>query len=94
MATIRPISMALTIPRSMSPAMLRKLHLLAEQRCAYFIELHQSGRWRHYYTAEQLAAQMREAAQIAERSQQMLDASGASAQAPQPNVIPLFAKAS
>jgi hypothetical protein len=78
----------------MSAAMLRKLHLLAEQRCAYFIELHQSGRWQHYYTAEQLAAQMREAAQIAARSQQMVDAAGAAAEVPQPNVIPLFAKAS
>lgn len=86
--------MALAIPRSMSAAMLRKLHALAEQRCAYFIELHQSGRWRHYYTAEELAAQMREAAHIAQRSQQMLDAAGDAAQAPQPNVIPLFAKAS
>jgi hypothetical protein len=94
MATIRPISMALTIPRSMSPAMLRKLHALAEQRCAYFIELHQSGRWRHYYTPDELAAQMREAAHIAERFQQMLDAAGVSSPEPVPNVFPLFAKAS
>ena len=87
--------MALAIPRSMSAAMLRKLHSLAEQRCAYFIELHQSGRWRHYYTAEELATQMRDAAQVAERAQQMLDAANAEAEtARQPNVIPLFAKAS
>ena len=77
----------------MSPAMLHKLHSLAEQRCAYFIELHQSGRWRHYYTAEQLTAQMREAAEIVERFQQMVDAADATAPAA-PNVIPLFARAS
>lgn len=88
--------MALAIPRSMSAAMLRKLHSLAEQRCAYFIELHHSGRWRHYYTAEELAAQMRDAAQAAERLQQMLAAAGETAETAEPahpNVIPLFAKA-
>src|SRR5262249_3885268 len=69
----RTISMAHPIPRAMSAAMTRKLHRLAEQRCLYFIELHQSGRWRHYYTAAELAAQMREAAQLAERWQEMLE---------------------
>ncbi len=86
--------MALAIPRSMSAAMLRKLHSLAEQRCAYFIELHQSGRWHHYYTADQLAVQMREAAQVAERLQQMLEAAASDEPGPQGDVIPLFAKAS
>src|SRR5689334_19758361 len=97
MATIRSIPMALAIPRTMSAAMLRKLHSLAEQRCAYFIELHESGRWRHYYTAEELAAQMRDAAQPAERAQQLLEAAGAAVETPstrQPNVVQLFAKAS
>ena len=69
--------MAHSIPRSMSAAMTRKLHQLAEQRCAYLIELHQSGRWRHYYTAGELAAHMREAAQLAERWQQMLEIASA-----------------
>ena len=85
--------MAPAIPRSMSHATLRKLHLLAERRCAYFIELHQSGRWRHYYTPGQLAAQMREAVVIAERFQQMLDRISANGTAAS-NVRPLFAKAS
>lgn len=85
--------MALTIPASMSQATLRKLHSLAERRCAYFIELHQSGRWRHYYTPGQLAAQMREAVLIAERFQQMLDSASANKR-PQPKVVPLLAKAS
>ena len=95
MATIRLFSMALTIPPSMSAAMLRKLHALAEQRCHYFIELHQSGRWRHYYKADELAAQMRDAAQIAERLQDMLDRATPSDVTPVPaNISPLFAKAS
>jgi hypothetical protein len=85
--------MALAIPRSMSPAMLRKLHALAEQRCAYFIELHQSGRWRHYYTAEQLTAEMRDAVQIAERLHQMVGETGGEPTTAA-NVVPLFAKAS
>lgn len=84
--------MASTIPRSMSAAMLRKLHALAERRCAYFIELHQSGRWRHYYKADELAVQMREAAQVAERLQAIIAECDAREQAS--NVIPLFAKAS
>lgn len=84
--------MASTIPCSMSHVTLRKLHSLAERRCAYFIELHQSGRWRHYYTPGQLAAQMREAVMIAERLQQMLDANVSVAR--QPKLVPLLAKAS
>jgi len=95
MATIRSISMALAIPPSMSAAMLRKLHALAEQRCQYFIELHESGRWRHYFTAEELAVQMRDAAQVAERLQQMLEKAPSGDLTPLPmNIIPLFARAS
>ena len=85
--------MAPTIPCSMSQATLRKLHALAERRCAYFIELHQSGRWRHYYLPSQLAAQMREAVVVAERLQQMLDNASAVG-AHRPDAVPLFAKAS
>ncbi|HWM46999.1 MAG TPA: hypothetical protein VNR11_08815 [Xanthobacteraceae bacterium] len=93
LATAQPVGMALTIPHSMSPAMIRRLHTLAEHRCAYLIELHQSGRWRRYYTADELAVLMREAALVAERLQQMVEAD-ASRPAQGPNVIPLFARAS
>lgn len=62
------------IPPTMSPQLLRKLHALAEQRCAYYIELHQSGRWRHYYTRDELLAQMRETVQIARSWQAMVAA--------------------
>jgi hypothetical protein len=31
---------------------------LADRRLAYFIELYQSGRWKHYYTRERFALRM------------------------------------
>jgi uncharacterized repeat protein (TIGR03809 family) len=54
------------IPRRMSAEITRKWCELAEQRRAHFIELYDSGRWRHYYTEEQLLARMREAIRLAE----------------------------
>ncbi len=40
---------------------------LAEKRRQYFVELHSSGRWRHYYKSEaQFLLRMREAAMLAE----------------------------
>jgi hypothetical protein len=35
---------------------------LAERRQAHFVELIDSGRWRHYFTPEVLNAEMRKAA--------------------------------
>ena len=40
----------------------RKWLALAERRQAHFIELVDSGRWRHYFTPERLNAEMRKAA--------------------------------
>ena len=40
----------------------RKWLALAERRYAHFIELSDSGRWRHYFTPERLNAEMRKAA--------------------------------
>jgi hypothetical protein len=40
----------------------RKWLALAERRQAYFIELCDSGRWRHYFTQDGLNAEMRKAA--------------------------------
>jgi hypothetical protein len=34
---------------------------LAERRWAHVIELRESGRWKHYYTAEELLEALREA---------------------------------
>ena len=40
----------------------RKWLALAERRQAHFIELSDSGRWRHYFTQHGLEAEMRKAA--------------------------------
>jgi hypothetical protein len=39
----------------------RKWLALAERRRAHVVELRDSGRWKHYYTAEQLLEAIREA---------------------------------
>jgi uncharacterized repeat protein (TIGR03809 family) len=53
------------IPRSMSVEITRKWRDLAERRRAHMIELYDSGRWKHYYTEEQLVDRMREAINLA-----------------------------
>jgi uncharacterized repeat protein (TIGR03809 family) len=45
----------------------QKWRALAERRCVYFLELHRSGRWRHYYSEEQFLVRLREAIQVKER---------------------------
>jgi len=45
----------------------QKWRALAERRCAYFLELYRSGRWRHYYSEEQFLVRMREAIELNER---------------------------
>jgi len=49
------------VPRCMSAEITRAWRDLAEKRRAHLIELYDSGRWKHYYTEEQLVARMREA---------------------------------
>ena len=39
---------------------------LIDRRCAHFIELHKSGRWKHYYDEGQFLALMREAVELAD----------------------------
>jgi uncharacterized repeat protein (TIGR03809 family) len=39
----------------------RKWLALAERRRAHVLELHDNGRWRHYYTQEELLDAIREA---------------------------------
>jgi hypothetical protein len=39
----------------------RKWLALAERRRAHVVELRETGRWRHYYTSEELLDVMREA---------------------------------
>jgi uncharacterized repeat protein (TIGR03809 family) len=45
----------------------QKWRALAERRCAHFLELHHSGRWKHYYSEEQFLDCLREAARLSER---------------------------
>ena len=59
------------IPRCMSVELTRRWRDLAEKRRAHLIELYDSGRWKHYYTEEQLVARMREAINLADRWQRL-----------------------
>ena len=55
-----------TIPRCMPAEITRKGRELAERRRAHLAELYETGRWKHYYTQEQLAVRMREAVDLIE----------------------------
>jgi uncharacterized repeat protein (TIGR03809 family) len=59
------------IPRCMSVEITRRWRDLAEKRRAPFVELYDSGRWKHYYTEEQLLARLREAIRLAETWQRL-----------------------
>jgi uncharacterized repeat protein (TIGR03809 family) len=48
-------------------AVSHKWRRLAERRKAHLVELFQSGRWKHYYTEEQLLRYLREADRLTER---------------------------
>lgn len=50
-------------PRQPGPydGVARKWLALAERRTAHIVELRESGRWRYYYTAEELLDALREA---------------------------------
>jgi uncharacterized repeat protein (TIGR03809 family) len=64
---------------------------LVDQRCAHFIELHKTGRWKHYYDEAQFLRLMSEAVGLAETWSRIAPgphdgSAGASAQAdPEPN---------
>ena len=47
-------------------ALARKWCELAQRRRAHFLELYDSGRWKHYYDEEQFLARLREAVAAAE----------------------------
>jgi hypothetical protein len=50
----------------MSQLTLHKLHRLAEQRSAYFAELRDSGRWKHYFSEAEIDAKVKESAGFTE----------------------------
>ncbi len=45
----------------------QKWRTLAEMRHAHFLDLHQSGRWKHYYSEKQFLDLMRETVRLTER---------------------------
>jgi hypothetical protein len=45
----------------------QKWRILAERRCAHFLDLHRTGRWKHYYSEEQLLRCMYEADRLRAR---------------------------
>ena len=55
-----------TWPNSMSEEITRKWHALAEKRRAHFVELYDSGRWKHYYSENEFMAQMRDVVQLSD----------------------------
>jgi hypothetical protein len=47
-------------PRDAFEVGARGLHALALRRHAYYLELLQSGRWRHYFTEQELVSRLRD----------------------------------
>jgi uncharacterized repeat protein (TIGR03809 family) len=54
-------------PEHALDAVALKWRSLAERRRAHFIELYQTGRWKHYYSEERFLHHMREAVRMTER---------------------------
>jgi hypothetical protein len=52
--------MAQSLPSQMPAEVTQRWRVLAEQRYAHFLELHQTGRWKHYYTEHDFLIRMRE----------------------------------
>ena len=50
----------------MSAELLGKLRNLAERRRAHFLDLQQTGRWRHYYSESEFDSWKREANDLVE----------------------------
>jgi uncharacterized repeat protein (TIGR03809 family) len=59
--------MSARMPAHALDAVAQKWRALAERRRAHFLELHESGRWKHYYSEEQFLHRMREAIRLSER---------------------------
>jgi uncharacterized repeat protein (TIGR03809 family) len=59
--------------------------VLAERRCEHFLKLHDSGRWRYYYSEQQFLDRLDEAIRLSERWAQIAPrptTEGAARQAP------------
>lgn len=59
--------MSARLPAHALDEVAQKWRLLAQRRRAHFVELYESGRWKHYYSEEQFLYRMREAIHLSER---------------------------
>ena len=59
--------MSARMPAHALDAVAQKWRDLAERRRAHFLELYDSGRWKHYYSEEQFLYRMREAIRLTQR---------------------------
>ena len=59
--------MSARMPAHALDAVAQKWRDLAERRRAHFLELYDSGRWKHYYSEEHFLYRMREAIRVAQR---------------------------
>jgi uncharacterized repeat protein (TIGR03809 family) len=59
--------MSATLPFHAFQEVAHRWRVLAERRCAHFLELHDSGRWRYYYSEQQFLDRMDEAIRLSER---------------------------
>ena len=59
--------MSARLPAHALDEVAQKWRALAERRRAHFVELYESGRWRHYYSEEEFLYRMREAVRLSER---------------------------
>jgi uncharacterized repeat protein (TIGR03809 family) len=58
--------MSATLPFHAFQEVAHRWRVLAERRCAHFLELHDSGRWRYYYSEQQFLDRMDEAIRLSE----------------------------
>ena len=59
--------MSARMPAHALDAVAQKWRALAARRRAHFLELYDSGRWKHYYSEEQFLYRMREAIRMTQR---------------------------
>ncbi len=60
-------------PRRMSAELIGKLRNLAERQRAYVLDLQETGRWKHYYSANEFDAFRRDTIRLAETWARMAD---------------------
>lgn len=55
-----------TLPRCMFETATAKWRELAEKRRVHFVDLYESGRWKHYYSESEFIERMRETVRLSE----------------------------